>query len=148
MYRFAFALALAFTAFTSFTNASVTDCGVTPVFTITSLTLDPLASATIGQNVSLGLMYNSPVVVSGGKVTTTITYNFIPFAPSVSDLCTVSTARSLITTPCPITVGIHDGSAWYLMPAVSGSITTKIVWTDDNGAQLLCISLSLKVSQR
>jgi len=148
MYRFAFALALALAlALTGFTNASVTDCGVTPVFTITSLTLDPLASATVGQNVSLGLMYNSPVLVSGGKVTTSITYNFIPFAPSVSDLCTTRNIFTL-SSACPITVGIHDGSAWYLMPAVSGSITTKILWTDDNGAQLLCISLSLKVSQR
>ena len=118
--------------------ASISDCGVgKSVFQITSLSLDPPTQAAAGDNVTLGLLYNSPVTVDNGTVTTSITYNFLPLSPSIAPLCD--------SVSCPIDVGPHDGSSWYLMPSgLSGTLSSKIVWSDMNNQQLLCIQMSLK----
>ena len=121
--------------------ASISDCGVAnSVFQITSLTLDPPTQAAAGENVTLGLLYNSPVLVENGTVKTSITYNFIPLSPSIASLCD--------SVPCPIGVGAHDGSSWYLMPSgLSGTVSSKIVWSDMNNNQLLCIQMSMKATR-
>lgn len=133
-------IALLAFAFSS-VSASISDCGVgNSVFQITSLTLDPPTSASAGDNVTLGLLYNSPVLIQNGTVTTSVTYNFIPLSPSTAPLCD--------SAQCPIGVGAHDGSSWYLMPAgLSGTLSSKIVWSDMNNNQLLCIQMSLKATR-
>lgn len=119
--------------------ASITNCAPNSVFQITQLALDPPTTVTAGQNVSLNLIYTTPVEINDGTVTTSITYNFLPITPTVEPLCT--------STTCPILIGYHDASSWYLMPTgVRGTVTTKIVWTDVNNTQLLCISMTLKSS--
>ena len=122
----------------SLVNASVTNCAPDSVFQITQMGLVPPDSAVSGQNVSLILFYTSPLVVSSGTITTSITYNFLPFAPTTAPLCS--------STTCPIEVGDHDGSSWFVVPTgVRGTVSTKIVWTDVNAIQLLCIKMNVKV---
>ena len=120
-----------------FASAAVKSCG--GLFTIDQLGLTPTTTAKAGDNVSLSLLYTSTVEVTTGSVTNSVTYNFIPLTPTVTDLCA--------STTCPITIGGHDGSSWSTMPSgLSGTISTRIVWKDGVGAQLLCIDMSLKAS--
>ena len=123
------------------TSASITDCGAgTSVFTITELSMDPPDNVAAGQNVSLTLKYKTPVEVDGGKVTTALSLNGIPFPSSDSDLCA--------SAPCPITVGEHDGSSWSLFPSgVSGKVQTTITWADNTTGQVfLCVKAVLRSS--
>jgi type 1 fimbria pilin len=120
-------------------SASVTNCGSNSVFQITQLILDPPNTVKSGDNVSLTLLYTSPVEVDSGTITTSVTYNFLPLTPTTAPLCS--------SVPCPIGVGDHDGSSWFLVPTgVRGTVVTKIVWTDVNSTQLLCISINMKAS--
>jgi hypothetical protein len=136
---FALALALGFAT----VYASVTNCGPKSVFQITELVLDPPNTVVAGQNVSLRLLYTSPVQVDSGTITTSVTYNFIPLTPTFAPLCEF--------TPCPIGMGSHDGSSWFVLPTgVKGTITTKIVWTElapqMEQQELLCVSITMKAS--
>lgn len=132
-----YSLILLASAFAS-TFASVTNCQPNSIFKITELVLDPPTTVVAGQNVSLILFYTSPMIVDSGTITTSVTYNFIPFTPTEAPLCASAT--------CPITVGDHDGSSWFLVPTgVKGIITTKIVWKAQ-GTELLCISINLKAT--
>ena len=131
-------LALLTLAFT-LVSASVTNCAPNSVFQITQLVLDPPTTVKVGENVTLTLLYTSPVEVDSGTITTSVTYNFLPLTPTTAPLCD--------SAPCPIGVGDHDGSSWFLVPTgVKGTVVTKIVWTDVNSTQLLCISINLKAS--
>lgn len=131
----AFASAFAF----AFASASVTNCAQNSIFQITQLVLDPPTNVVAGQNVSLTLLYNSPVEVDSGTITTSVTYNFLPLTPTVAPLCD--------SAPCPIGVGYHDGSSWFVVPTgVKGSVVTKIVWTDANATELLCLNINMKAS--
>ena len=114
-------------------SGSITDCGAGQgIFTITDLKMDPPSSVAANQNVSLVLKYTSPVLVTGGTAKTAITLNFIPFQPSSEDLCT--------KVFCPVQVGQHDASSFYIFPSgVSGRIITEIRWFDLTGRLLLCI---------
>ncbi len=120
-------------------GATISNCGVNPLFTITELGQSPLTKVTAGQNVSLTLKYTSYAPVDAGTVTTAVTYNFIPFQPTVTDLCT--------SVACPLAPGDHDGSSSLATPAgISGSVVSTITWNDQHGAQLLCITSRLSVS--
>lgn len=131
---------LAFVSFASSVSATISNCGSNPAFTITTLDQSPLTKVSAGQNVSLTLKYTSYAPVSAGTVTTAVTYNFIPFQPTVDDLC-----KSVV---CPLAPGDHDGSSSVVTPSgVSGSVSTTITWADANGNQLLCIKSTLSVSR-
>jgi hypothetical protein len=121
-------------------HATITDCGAgKALFTITELSQDPPTTVTADQNVSLTLKYTAPEEIAAGTATTSVTLNFIPFSPTVEDLCT--------KTVCPITVGEHDGSSWGLFPAgVSGTLVSKVEWRDEGGRLLLCIQSKLSAA--
>jgi len=132
--------ALIILAYLASSSASISNCGSNPAFTITTLDQSPLTKVTAGQNVSLTLKYTSYTPISAGTVTTAVTYNFIPFQPTVDDLC-----KSVV---CPLAPGDHDGSSSVVTPSgVSGSVATTITWADSNGNQLLCIKSTLSVSR-
>jgi hypothetical protein len=126
----AFACALA--------SSKIVDCSsASPEkFVINSLTLSA-DTVSPGDNVSLGLLYTNPSLVTDGTVTTTVTYNFIPLSPTVEPLCN--------SVPCPLEPGQHDGSSSIEVPTgISGSVVTKIIWTVAN-IQVLCIQITIKV---
>jgi hypothetical protein len=130
---------LLFLSLFSYVVASVKDCGVSPLFTITELSQDPASTIMANQNLSLTLKYYAPEEITTGTVTKSITLNFIPFSPSTEDLCA--------NAPCPIPVGDHDGSSWSLFPSgVSGTLVSKVVWNDEQGRELLCVQSSLKAA--
>jgi hypothetical protein len=121
-------------------TATISNCGSNPAFTITTLDQSPLTKVSAGQNVSLTLKYTSYAPVSAGTVTTAVTYNFIPFKPTVDDLC-----KSIA---CPLAPGDHDGSTSVVTPTgISGTVVSTITWADSNGNQLLCIKSTLSVSR-
>ena len=112
--------------------ASIANCETKSVFTITKLDQVPLNNVVGNENVSLTLFYTSPEVITGGRVETSLTYNFIPITPTTSDLCTV--------VGCPITIGEHDGSSWYTFPTgLAGRVIAQVKWYDTTGRVLLCI---------
>ena len=118
-------------------DASITNCGTASKFTIQSLTQTPLNTISAGENLTLGLLYTSYEPVLSGTVTTSVTYNFIPLIPSVTPLCS--------SVVCPLNPGQHDGSVSNAFPSgITGTVVTKIVWTDDNGSELLCIRSTIK----
>ena len=126
-------------AFSTLSHAAVSNCGTNSKFTITQLDQSPATYVTSGQNVSLTLKYTSFEAVEAGTVKTAVTYNFIPFQPSLTNLC-----DSIV---CPLAPGEHDGSSSLIAPSgLSGTLQTTITWTDDNGNQLLCIRSSLSIS--
>ena len=109
------------------------------IFTIDKLILTPPDKVRGGENVTLTLIYNSPVEINKGTVTNTIIYGFIPFSPTTSSLCDV--------TPCPITVGRHDSSSWAVIPCgVRGQVNTTILWKDHSDLVLMCIKIGLDAS--
>ena len=118
---------------------AIANCGKNPLFTITELSQNPLTKVKGGENVSLTLLYSSFQPVEAGTVTTAVTYNFIPFQPTVADLCT-----SIV---CPLAPGDHDGSSSVVTPTgLTGTVVSTVTWNDQNGRELLCIKSTLSVS--
>jgi hypothetical protein len=113
------------------------DCGsAKSVFTLNSYSLTP-AMPTPGSSVTLNLDYTVPegVVVTGGVATYAFTYNFIPLSPTTEPLCS--------NVPCPLGPGTYSNHTITQWPSgLSGSFTIKNTWTDDGGAQLICLSIA------
>ena len=131
----------AFLTYDAFAAAKIVDCSAQnpEKFVINSLTLSA-DTVSPGDNVSLGLLYTNPSLVTDGTVTTTVTYNFIPLSPTTEPLCN--------SVPCPLEPGQHDGSSSIEIPTgISGSVVTKIIWTVTN-IQVLCIQITLRVMEK
>lgn len=124
----------------SLTLGSVTDCskGASQV-KITSMTFQPDPPVK-GQNSTLNLSLNLPNDIVAGYATYSVTYNFIPLAPDVKDLC------GEVPGGCPIKAGPLDLTSSYpLDPSLSGTIVAKIQWKDAANTELLCVSITMKV---
>ena len=121
-------------------QASVTDCSkATALFSITSLSFLPDPPVK-GNNSTLFVSMNVPSEVTGGTVTYSVTYNFIPLSPTTGDLCTV------VPNGCPIKAGTLDTvSSLPFDGSLSGSITFKIEWKDLSLHQLMCVSIKTTV---
>ena len=91
------------------------------------------------QNTTLYLKFNNPgSPITDGTSTTMVTYNFIPFSPTVEPLCQ--------NTECPVPTGLTEQSSSSLWPStLSGTVATTITWTDLNQNQLLCMKITVKV---
>ena len=113
--------------------SSVSDCSNgASLFHPMSMSFSPDPTVP-GQNSTLLLFLKVPEELNNGTVTYTTTYNFIPFSPTVENLCDV-------TVECPIRVGTLDIRSSYLIdPSLSGTMTLKIEWKDLIDRNLLCI---------
>lgn len=70
-----------------------------------------------------------------------ITLNFIPFTPTINDLCT-EISNSNIT--CPLQVGhIASQSKGSIPTGVNGIVVIKNQWFDDSGARILCMQFKI-----
>jgi hypothetical protein len=119
--------------------ASIKTCGGS--FSINELILNPDVQVTAGDNVTLSLLYTSPVTVEDGTIKTSLTYNFIPMPPKVEPLCD--------TVQCPLVAGEHDGSSWFTVPTgLLGTVVTRVEWFDTAQELLLCLTTTLKVAMR
>ena len=126
----------------SFTDslAAVSNCGKNALFTIIELSQTPSDSISAGENLTLTLKYTTSIEITGGTAKTSISLNYLPFAPTSEPLC--------LNTPCPMVQGIiYDGSVSDVFPGgVSGTLITTISWTDPVGAQLLCIRSTIQAT--
>lgn len=118
----------------AFTGAVVIDCGLpSDIFKIQEAKVVP-SNPHVGENTTLYLKFNNtgePIVDGTAKVG--ITYNFIPFSPSIESICRY--------TNCPIASGITNHASSTLWPFMTGSISIKTVWRDLDGRQLLCFEV-------
>jgi hypothetical protein len=134
---FTFALALLGLGFLT----TIKDCGVGNQFRLTELAFTPDAPLSGEMTYLTVKFYNPGESVVAGTVTTSITYNFLPLAPTVESLC--------VNTACPIVNGLNDRSSSSPWPSgVKGQIDTKIVWAHPNASQLLCIQLVVKAKEK
>jgi hypothetical protein len=124
---------------TIITPPILTNCGTAAtVFKINSMSLTPV-NPVPGELVTMNLDYTVPegFTVTDGETKYAITYNFLPLAPTIEPLCQ--------NIPCPLGGGTYQNKSYSTWPTgVSGSVNTKITWTDEVGTQLLCIGLAAK----
>jgi hypothetical protein len=116
-------------------TGSITNCDANSVFKPSRLALFPDPPVK-GKEVDMIVEFENPgVEVTDGKVTTTMSLNYIPIPTDVKALCE--------GTECPIVHGFNNRSTSSVWPdTVSGKVNSKIVWTDTESKSLLCIQMS------
>jgi hypothetical protein len=118
-------------------TVQVSNCNTNSVFTITDLSVDPIVPVK-GQNITVHTIYTVPADVVSGVATYKISFNGIPFSPTVDDLCT--------QTPCPILAGLHDEYSSVLVPDISGKVIADMIWSDEaSSTTYLCLRTTLKI---
>lgn len=131
------ALSLFITFFaTAKASATATDCsnGLSR-FQITFLSLTP-QTVNPGTDLTLGLLYTNPgSSVTDGTITNEISWNYIPFDPTIDPLCNSVT--------CPILNGSNNGTAVSTWPDLTGLVTSKVTWKSITGDILLCIQMDV-----
>jgi len=120
--------------------ATVKDCapGIS-LFKFESASLVPVAPLP-GESVNLHLEYSVPdgVDIMDGTATYAITFNYIPFQPTVESLC--------YNIPCPLGPGYYINDTKSNWPStMSGSFTSRMTWKDVNDTTLLCLEIKGKV---
>ena len=117
---------------------SIGSCGTATKFTLNSAGFWP-DPALRNENSTISIEFTVPegLTITSGTAKYSTTYNFIPFSPSVEDLCTQTT--------CPIVTGTYNQSSSSTFPDLSGSLTVKTEWADENGEPLLCFLLKTTV---
>lgn len=120
-------------------NADIVDCGAgTSILVPTKLGLEP-ANPKAGDETYMTVVFDNPgPEIMDGTVTTSVTYNFIPFAPSTEALCS--------NTQCPLVKGSNDRSTSSVWPDVSGRVNTHIEWTATDGTLLLCLDVKVQTA--
>jgi len=120
------------------TTASISDCSNgNSLFKIKSMSFLP-DPPVLGTNSTLLLSMDVPEEISGGSVIYSVTYNFIPFSPTVEDLC--------LALSCPISVGQLDTiSSIPFDSSLSGTLIFKIQWKDSIDRDLLCVNIKTKL---
>lgn len=114
---------------------AATPCGGT--ITINRVSISPTIPVA-NQLVKLHLDYSAPVAIVGGTSETTLTYNFIPFAPTVDSLCA--------NVPCPVAPGTYSNDTTSIWPSgLSGNVVITTKWFDPEHRLLLCFKVSGKV---
>jgi len=115
-------------------NLAVTPCGGS--MTIDKVTVSPVVPVA-GEPITLHLEYRVPTVVTGGTSETSITYSFIPLAPTVEPLCA--------NVPCPLQPGAYKNDTVTTWPSgVSGNVAITTKWFDPASLLLLCFKLTSK----
>jgi len=124
---------------------------------VSSFTLKSCGDSTdIAQNVQLDIDPKLPQTdytlyldaelskeVAKGTSTYDITLNYIPFQPTVNDLCT-EVANSNVT--CPLVQGpLAMQSKGSIPTGVSGIIVIKNEWKNDVDERILCIQFTIKI---
>jgi hypothetical protein len=92
-----------------------------------------------GDDVNLWVAYDlSAPEITGGTATYSVTYNGIPFPPTVKPLCD--------ETACPKAVGFNNESSDSIFPSgLSGKIASTVKWNDQNDDLVWCVETTWKV---
>jgi hypothetical protein len=94
-----------------------------------------------GDNVTLWVAYTIPgAAVTDGTATYSVTLNGIPFPATVDPLCE--------QTSCPKDSGVtYNETTSSLFPSgLSGKVTSRIEWADQDAAPLWCVETTWRVS--
>jgi len=70
-----------------------------------------------------------------------ITYNFIPFSPTINDLCT-EVSNSNIT--CPLSGHVASESKGTVPTGLSGTTIITNEWFNEDSARILCMKFTIK----
>lgn len=118
--------------------ATVLDCNTSSMFRPTTLGLTP-ASPIAGDPVHMTVQFeNTGSAVTEGIASTSVTLNYVPFAPSEEPLCE--------NTACPLVSGFNDRSIQFVWPSdVQGKVVATTVWSTLEGETLLCLQTSVTV---
>ena len=82
-------------------------------------------------------------VINKGTSNYAITYNFIPLSPTIEDLC-ADIKESNIS--CPLTSGpLSSESKGKIPDNLSGSVTIKNEWYDEEQKRILCMLFNIKL---
>lgn len=72
-----------------------------------------------------------------------ITYNFIPISPTIEDLCTEIESSNI---SCPLLNGFISSESKGRIPIdVSGSLTIKNQWFNNDQTKILCMKFDIKL---
>jgi len=119
---------------------AVRDCGAgVSLFHLNRAILDP-ATPISGKNLTLHIDFTVPdnIIVLGGITRYEVSYNFIPFSPTIEPLCE--------NIPCPLGPGRYTNTSVSVWPAdISGMIVMKMKWFDLDNALLQCVEISGQV---
>lgn len=100
------------------------------------------ASPKVNDEVTTTFDYDLTKVITGGTATYSVTYNFLPFSPTVDQLCADQAGT---VDACPLAIGHHtDISKSVWPPGLSGTVVSTIKWVDQDGADVLCLKWSVK----
>jgi len=115
---------------------SIQDCNTNSLLKLSSLSLTPTIPIP-GKDLAMTVQFTNPgSEIINGTVTTSITYNFIPFQPITEDLC--------VNTQCPLVSGFNDRSTTNPWPDVKGTVVFKIEWNTLDDQNILCIQINVK----
>jgi hypothetical protein len=117
-------------------HTAISDCGAgKSVLQLTELAFAP-SNPKVGDNTVMTVKFDNPgPEINDGTVTTSITWNYIPFDPTKEALCS--------NTQCPLVFGANDRSTNSAWPDISGLVKSHIEWTDAAGNLLLCIDMDI-----
>lgn len=135
----AFSTICAAIAGSSSSSVSVKDCTPGSPFRISAvdfLPMDPVS----GQNGTLHTVYDVPTPVVSGSSRYSCTLNGLPVYDETFDLCS--------QTACPITAGTHDDYSISAVPTTSGKVSCKINWSNQAGAPLMCVQITLTLAPK
>ena len=131
-------VSVAFSKVSSFTLKSCGD--LTDIAQNVQLDIDPKLPQT---DYTLYIDADFSKEVTKGTSTYDITLNYIPFQPTVNDLCT-EVANSNIT--CPLVQGpLAMQSKGSIPNGVSGIIVIKNEWKNDVDERILCMQFTIKI---
>jgi len=106
--------------------------------TITSFGFSP-ENPVAGDQTDLWVAYDLKSDLTGGTATYTVNFNGIPLPATKEDLCS--------QTACPKAPGSFNETSSSEFPNVSGKITSKIAWTDQNSKPVWCIEATFRTTQ-
>jgi len=125
----------------SVSQFKVSSCGIsTDLMQSVKLNVEPLLPIT---DYKLFLDGDLSANVTGGKSQYTVTYNFIPLTPTTNDLCTEINASNVT---CPLSMGpFASESSGKITEGLSGTVTIKNIWLDENNQRILCMLFTIKI---
>ena len=116
-------------------------CGTsTDIAQNVNLYVDPILPQT---DYTLYLTCDLSEQVNGGTSIYSITYNFIPFQPTINDLCTDILTSNI---SCPLTDHISSASQGSVPTDISGTTIIKNEWFNQNNDRILCMSFNIKTT--
>jgi hypothetical protein len=88
-----------------------------------------------GDAVTLSFAYDLHKPITGGIAAYSVTLNGIPFNTK-DDLCT--------QTSCPKDPGTYIEWSHSTFPQISGKVSSKIQWFDQDNSEVLCVTYSFR----